>query len=54
MDALSASMGVCGSVGAGLGTSPNVPSINFCSESLSTFMMPCICKEGENRQETDN
>lgn len=49
MEALSASMGVCGSVGAGLGTSANVPSMNFCSESLSTDATPCIC--GENKEE---
>lgn len=35
MEALSASMGVCGSEGAGLDASANVPSMNFCSESLS-------------------
>lgn len=53
MEALSTSMGVCGSVGAGLGASANVPSINFCSESLSTVATPCIYrkKKKEKRRE---
>lgn len=50
MDALSASMGVCGSVGAGLGASANVPSIYFCSVSLSTFATPCICRKREIKE----
>lgn len=50
MEALSASMGVCGSVGAGLGTSPNVTSMKLCSDSPSTFTTPCIC--GGKRQQT--
>lgn len=50
MEALSTSMGVCGSVGAGLGASANVPSINFCSESLSTVATPCICRKKRGKQ----
>lgn len=42
MEALSTSMGVCGSAAAGLGASANVPSINFCSGSLSAAATPCI------------
>ena len=55
MEALSASMGVCGSVGAGLGTSPNVTSMKLCSDSPSTFATPCICAgKIENRQVRKN
>lgn len=50
MEALSASMGVCGSVGAGLGASANVPSINFCSGSLPTFTTPCICRKRKKQR----
>lgn len=54
MEDLSASMGVCGSAGAGLGASGNVPSMNFCSESLSAAAAaaaatPCIFPDRERR-----
>ena len=44
MAVLSASMGVCGSLWAGLGASTNDPSMNFCSESPSAWATPCIWK----------
>lgn len=44
-------MGVCGSAGAGLCASGNVPSMNFCSESLSAAAAatPCIFPDRERR-----
>lgn len=52
MAALSASMGFCGSAGAGLDASANVPLMNLSSESLSTAATPDICQgDGETSGE---